>query len=106
MVSMLEDRDWKVHLYTLVPLICSQLGFVVFSFVPYPIKDSIWLAHGSFLVGAGHQMFLYSQPRLSHGEPAESLFEYVGRHNGPLEDYHPQMLLQCLLWGMSLSDFL
>ena len=29
----------------------------------------------------------------------ESLFEYVARQNGPLDDYHPQMLLQCLLWG-------
>ncbi len=29
----------------------------------------------------------------------EDLFEYVARHNGPLDDYHPQMTLQCLLWG-------
>jgi hypothetical protein len=69
------------------------------SYIPYSISDSIWLAHGSFLVGAGHQMFLHCQPRLSHGKHAESLFEYVARQNGPLEDYHPQMLLQCLLWG-------
>lgn len=32
-------------------------------------------------------------------EEGESLFEYVARQNGPLEDYHPQMILQCLLWG-------
>ena len=72
------------------------------SMIPYPISDSIWLANGSLLVGAGHQMFLYGQPNKppSHEETrSASLFEYAARHNGPLEDYHPQMLLQCLLWG-------
>lgn len=29
----------------------------------------------------------------------EGLWEYVARENGPLEQFHPQMLLQCLLWG-------
>ncbi|KAF7320375.1 WD repeat protein [Mycena kentingensis (nom. inval.)] len=63
--------------------------------IPYQIADSIWLANGSLLVGAGHQMLLFGQkPRAE-----ESLFEFVARRNGPLEDYHPQMLLQCLLWG-------
>lgn len=78
---------------------------VRYSMVPYPISDSIWLADGSLLVGAGHQMFLYGQrqlqnPTLSGEAPSNSLFEYAARHNGPLEDYHPQMLLQCLLWGV------
>lgn len=76
--------------------------------VPYPISDSIWLANGSLLVGAGHQMFLYGQPNEppSHGETrSASLFEYAARHNGPLEDYHPQMLLQCLLWGACSLSF-
>lgn len=39
-------------------------------------------------------------------EEEESLFEHVARLNGPLEEYHPQMLLQCLLWGESLRSFL
>lgn len=70
------------------------------NFVPYPIIDSIWLANGSLLVGAGHQMFLYAQtPSVDTGRTEWGLFEYVARINGPLEDYHPQMLLQCLLWG-------
>ncbi|KAJ6621584.1 RAVE protein 1 C terminal-domain-containing protein [Mycena sp. CBHHK59/15] len=68
--------------------------------IPYQISDSIWLANGSLLVGAGHQMFLFGQqkPVDTNEPPPGSLFEHVARQNGPLEDYHPQMLLQCLLW--------
>ncbi|KAG7099019.1 hypothetical protein E1B28_000902 [Marasmius oreades] len=65
------------------------------NFIPYSISDSIWLTGGSLLVGAGHQMLLYGSGR---NKETESLFEYVARNNGPLQDYHPQILLQCLLW--------
>ena len=70
--------------------------------VPYPISDSIWLANGCLLVGAGHQMFLFGEAKQPPVKdvPSDSLFEYAARHNGPLQDYHPQMLLQCLLWGV------
>lgn len=52
-------------------------------------------------------MFLYGQTQ-SYGPSStnstnESLFVHVARINGPLPDYHPQMLLQCLLWGVDLS---
>lgn len=71
---------------------------------PHPIGDSIWLAKGSLLVGAGHHLCLFGQPRRIEGEHRdESLFEYVAGQNGPLEDYHPQMMLQCLLWGKILA---
>lgn len=66
------------------------------NFIPHPISDSIWLADGALLVGAGHQMLLYAQA--AGGGRDETLFEYAARQNGPLPDYHPQMLLQCLLW--------
>ncbi|KAG8690966.1 regulator of (H+)-ATPase in vacuolar membrane [Ceratobasidium sp. 423] len=72
----------------------------------YHISDSIWLAGGMLLVGAGHQMFLYDsseesapQNDRSGDQQIRDLFEIVASHNGPLEDHHPQMLLQCLLWG-------
>jgi len=79
-------------------------------FTPYTISDSIWLSHGSFLVGSGNQMTMYGEPNFlgrrciktedkRSEKNDESLFEYVARQNGPLDDYHPQMLLQCLLWG-------
>ena len=77
---------------------------------PHRISDSIWTAYGSLLIGAGHHMFLYGQPKSQSKIPSiknsntkltkqESLSNYVARENGPLEQYHPQMLLQCLLWG-------
>ncbi|EIW86859.1 hypothetical protein CONPUDRAFT_46132 [Coniophora puteana RWD-64-598 SS2] len=68
------------------------------SIIPYRISDSIWLHDGSLLVAAGHVLCLYSQATAS-SDGSEGLFEHVARHNGVLPDYHPQMLLQCLLWG-------
>ena len=48
-------------------------------------------------------MLLYGQAAAHSPDDAapkeETLFEYAARSNGPLPDYHPQMLLQCLLWG-------
>ena len=83
--------------------------------VPHPISDSIWLARGTLLVGAGHQLLMYGQTRSSRNGEAdgeevmarqeESLFEHVARLNGPLDDYHPQMVLQCLLWGGCRATF-
>ncbi|KAI0286916.1 RAVE protein 1 C terminal-domain-containing protein [Russula aff. rugulosa BPL654] len=65
----------------------------------HPISDSIWLAYGTLLIGSGHQMCLYGLPcRPERKDSEEGLFEHVARLNGPLADYHPQMLLQCLLW--------
>lgn len=70
------------------------------SIIPHPISDSIWLKRGSLLVGAGHIMLLYGHKKPEKGGEVEpGLFETVARYNGPLDDYHPQMILQCLLWG-------
>lgn len=81
--------------------LCSSI--FSFSVIPHPISDSIWLARGTLLVGAGHLMFMYGEKSQTRAAPREnesdSLFEHVARLNGPLDDYHPQMILQCLLWG-------
>ena len=71
--------------------------------IPHPINDSIWLARGTLLVGAGHFQFMFGgrPTAVPDGPQPESLFEHVARLNGPLDDYHPQMILQCLLWGTS-----
>ena len=46
-------------------------------------------------------MYLFSELLPAEQKPSgdETLFELVARLNGPLDDYHPQMLLQCLIWG-------
>ncbi|KAI0695128.1 RAVE protein 1 C terminal-domain-containing protein [Cytidiella melzeri] len=68
--------------------------------IPHQISDSIWLGGGLFLIGTGQLKSLYGQPSSPRDGvmDTESLFEHVARHNGPLDDYHPQMILQCLLW--------
>lgn len=80
-----------------------------------PINDSIWLAGGSLAVGAGNQMYLFSRwldrevtkssgasgrSMGSEGEEPEDIFQLIAKENGPLWDYHPTLLAQCLLWSM------
>jgi len=72
------------------------------SITSHPISDSIWLAGRGFLVAAGPDIFLYGEPEAVGDDQTESLFDAVARENAPLDDYHPQMLLQCLLWGAYL----
>ncbi|OCF41725.1 hypothetical protein I317_04429 [Kwoniella heveanensis CBS 569] len=79
-----------------------------------PISDSIWLAGGSLAVGAGNQIYLFSRflrrdtptpspagsarsMQLDEEEP-EDIFQLIAHRNGPLVDYHPVQLGQCLLW--------
>lgn len=80
-----------------------------------PINDSIWLAGGSLAVAAGNQVYLFSryidqeQQTPSPAASARSLsldptdpedmFQLIAHQNGPLYDYHPTLLTQCLLWS-------
>ena len=86
-----------------------------YRYTSVPINDSIWLAGGSLAVGAGNQIYLFSRfldrgtptpspsasgrsVSLNEGEP-EDLFQMIAWQNGPLLDYHPTVLSQCLIWG-------
>lgn len=56
------------------------------------------MSGGALIIAAGHQM-------MAHRDSPEAevgLFEAVARQNCPLDLYHPQLMLQCLLWGTSL----
>jgi hypothetical protein len=93
-------------------------------YTPVPINDSIWLAGGSLAVGCGNQVYLFSRyldrgtpesapapsirgrgagqgngPENADDDDVEDVFELVASHNGPVLDYHPTMLAQCLLWS-------
>jgi hypothetical protein len=87
-------------------------------YCPSPIADSIWLAGGSLAVGCGNQVYLFSRyldretpiptprssvrdVRMDDAEP-EDVFQLVASQNGPVVDYHPTILAQCVLWGASL----
>lgn len=84
-----------------------------------PINDSVWIAGGSLAVGAGNQVYIFSRfleqptpaPSPSRsgevtptnaeldGEEPEDIFQLIAHENGPLFDFHPTMLHQCLMWG-------
>ncbi|KAL1412038.1 regulator of (H+)-ATPase in vacuolar membrane [Vanrija albida] len=83
-------------------------------FTSVPISDSIWIAGGSFAVGVGNQIYVFSgflekpTPLPSPGQSVhhadvdddepEDIFELIAHQNGPLFDFHPTMIMQCLLW--------
>lgn len=84
---------------------CSYLRRLV----SYPISDSVWLTDGSLLVGFGHFMLLYGERFKTKSCPdqlrEETLFDYVDGQNKPVREYHPQMILQLLIWGRSYSPW-
>lgn len=78
---------------------------------PHPIGDSVWLASGNLVVGAGNQLFVYDKKvdltddmtrgltASIHGHAFKDIFEVVTLLNGPLPLFHPQFLAQCILAG-------
>jgi hypothetical protein len=83
-------------------------------FTSHPIGDSVWLGGGSFVIGAGNQLFVQDEKivvseelrpdvRISTREKSGiNIFTLVSRLNGPLPIYHPQYLAQCLLSGKTM----
>ncbi|BEI81268.1 hypothetical protein CcaverHIS002_0204280 [Cutaneotrichosporon cavernicola] len=83
-----------------------------------PINDSVWIAGGSLAVAAGNQVYIFSRflekptpppsppesDEVTHakaeldGEEPEDIFQLIAHENGPLFDFHPTMLHQCLMW--------
>ena len=77
---------------------------------PHPIGDSAWLGNGHFVIGAGHQLFVYDRHHKkavisndvessTKSDVSTDLFELVARANSALPIYHPQFISQCILAG-------
>lgn len=138
---MIQDLDWTttsdlqsvlaVGFPHHIVLVCEQRmsyvevtpGWAPFinidmrKYTSVPINDSIWIAGGSFAVGVGNQIYVFSRfleqhtPLPSPGQSVhhvevddndddpEDIFELIAHQNGPLFDFHPTMIMQCLLWG-------
>lgn len=72
-----------------------------------PINDSIWIAGGSLAVGVGNQVYVFSRfidmkevdPEDEDEDEPEDVFQLIAHRNGPLADYNPTTLHQCLLWS-------
>lgn len=81
-------------------------------FTNHPIGDSIWLRNGTFVVGAGNQLFIQDAKIDVHEEVTQqllgsrntsqalsnnnSIFDICAIFNGPLPLYHPQFLIQLI----------
>lgn len=67
-----------------------------------PIADSIWIAGGSLAVATGNQIYVFSRfleaKDDDHEDTPEDIFQLIAHENGPLWDYQPTQLMQCLLW--------
>lgn len=76
-----------------------------------PIADSIWLSHGSLVIGTGNQLLVYG-PDFSdsdqtianlrtpiHHEQSMNIFDLIKILNGPLPVFHPQFVGQAVLAG-------
>lgn len=90
----------------------TDAGLQLSSLTPHAIQDSIWLSEGTLAIGSDATLFLHARdiryPSAERTSGAartkgRDLFESVALHNAPLVDWHPQLLLQCLLWSASRS---
>lgn len=65
-------------------------------------RDVKWMSFGGIVVAAGQSLHLFG-PDLadisSQDTKAVNLLDLAEHHHGPLPAYHPNLLIQCMLWG-------
>lgn len=97
------------------PSWCPFRRVDISGFTNHPIGDSIWLRNGTFVVGAGNQLFIQDAKIDVHEEVTQqllgsrntaqalsnnnSIFDICAIFNGPLPLYHPQCLIQLIFAG-------
>lgn len=81
-------------------------------YTPHEIGDSVWLKDGTFVIGAGNQLFIQDchvdmkdekmrrilqvRNTISAVESASTIYDIAAVLNGPLALYHPQFLIQAI----------
>ncbi|EJT99961.1 hypothetical protein DACRYDRAFT_81581 [Dacryopinax primogenitus] len=82
------------------PSWASWLHIYVDEFSPLALTGASFLGDGSLVVTAGNQVISFN-PKLKDPPLSESsnLLELIINGIGPLPDWHPQVVLQCLLWN-------
>lgn len=82
------------------------------AYTTHDIGDSIWLKDGTFVIGAGNQLFIQDchvdmkdetmrqvlqvRNTISAVESASTIYDISAVLNGPLALYHPQLLIQAV----------
>ncbi|KAG0030111.1 regulator of (H+)-ATPase in vacuolar membrane [Podila clonocystis] len=79
------------------------------SFINHPISAIAWLDMGTLSVGAGGTMLLYSKwlsedyttlvPGFEGVASEPTLHHALSSMHGPLVDYHPNLLIEFMMWG-------
>ncbi|KAF9293929.1 regulator of (H+)-ATPase in vacuolar membrane [Mortierella antarctica] len=79
------------------------------SFINHPISAIAWLDMGTLSVGAGGTMLLYSKwlsedyttlvPGFESVASEPTLHHALSSMHGPLVDYHPNLLIEFMMWG-------
>lgn len=91
------------------PIWMRFLDINIPSFINHPISAIAWLDMGTLSVGAGGTMLLYSKWLSEDYTTIASGFEHVASEptlhhalssmHGPLVDYHPNLLIEFMMWG-------
>ncbi|KAG0029994.1 regulator of (H+)-ATPase in vacuolar membrane [Podila clonocystis] len=79
------------------------------AFINHPISAIAWLDMGTLSVGAGGTMLLYSKwlsedyttlvPGFESVASEPTLHHALSSMHGPLVDYHPNLLIEFMMWG-------
>ncbi|KZT57808.1 hypothetical protein CALCODRAFT_265994 [Calocera cornea HHB12733] len=90
----------RMTYFDTTPSWASWLHVSVDKFSPLALRGASFLGDGSLVVTAGNQVIAFNPTLLDPppSEPSNILALLISRI-GPLPDWHPQVVLQCLLWN-------
>ncbi|CAO1632061.1 unnamed protein product [Parajaminaea phylloscopi] len=89
----LEDADAAAPSWTVI----AALDMSMLS--TRSITDVKWLSTGSIAVALGHTLHVVGPEIAKVVDGPSTLVEAAYAEQGPLPPYHPNVLVQCLLWG-------